>query len=169
METDAVGTGGSGERLSMGERPWTLPFILVAAIAIAGVLLALRQKPAGSAAENRGGWTPEAAAGAEAASLSIDVGNGARREFAALPWSSVMTVADVLEQARDFLPGIEFTQQGEGEMAMLVSLDGVVNDPAIGRFWIYDVDGTPGDVSFAVQRVEKGQRVHWVYSKKTVD
>jgi hypothetical protein len=169
METDATGTGRGGERSSREDRPWTLPFILVAAIAIAGVWLAIRKTPSESAAEKRVGWTAAAAAGAQAASLSIDYGNGARREFAALSWSDGMTVAGVMQQAREFHPGIQFTQQGEGEMAMLMSLDGVVNDAALGRFWIYEVDGKAGDVSFAVQRVESGQQVRWVYSEKPRD
>jgi hypothetical protein len=167
MKTDAMGTGRGGERSSREDRPWTLPFVLVAAIAIAGVWLAIRKTPSESAAEKRVGWT--AAAGDQAASLSIDYGNGARREFAALPWTDGMTVAGVMQQAREFHPGIQFTQQGEGEMAMLTSLDGVVNDAGLGRFWIYEVDGKAGDVSFAVQRVEPGQQVRWVYSEKARD
>jgi hypothetical protein len=76
-----------------------------------------------------------------------------------------MTVADVLQKAQAFRPGVIFAQQGEGDMAKLTSLDGVANDAAGGRFWIYDIDGKVGDLSFAVKRVNAGQEVHWRYAK----
>jgi hypothetical protein len=80
-----------------------------------------------------------------------------------------MTVADVMQAARDFRPGVRFSQQGEGDMALLTSLDGVTNDAAIGRFWLYDVDGKPGDVSFAIQKVSPGQPVQWTYGTRPAD
>jgi len=166
MESDASSTASGGRRSNANERPWTLPFVLVAAIAVAGVFLAIRRGPPEDSVESRGGWTPEVSAPAQSVSLAIDFGNGARRDFAALPWSQGMTVGDALMMAQDFRPGVTFAQQGEGEMALLTTLDGVANDPAIGRFWMYDVDGKAGDVSFARQPLNPGQKVNWVYTNK---
>jgi hypothetical protein len=169
METDDPGTVSGCERLQKNERPWTLPFVLVAAIAIAGVLLTMRQVARKDAAEQGGGWTPAPVEAGQTVSLAIDFGNGARRELAGLPWKEGMTVADVMQAARDFQPGVRFSQQGEGDMALLTSLDGVANDAAIGRFWLYDVNGKPGEVSFAMQKVNAGQRVQWTYGTKPAE
>lgn len=169
METDTPGTASTDKQASSNERPWTLPFLLVAAIAVTGVWLTIRRGPPENSAENRGGWTPAVSEAERTVSLSIEFGNGARRDFAALRWSPAMTVAGVMNAASEFRPGIAFTQQGEGDMALLTSLDGVANDAAIGRFWLYDVDGAAGKVSFAVQRVNAGQRVHWMYGNKPAD
>jgi hypothetical protein len=74
-----------------------------------------------------------------------------------------MTVADVLEAAASFRPGLKYTQQGSGELALLTSVDGVANGMPVGRFWLYEVNGRPGEVSFAVQRLNSGDRVLWAF------
>ena len=98
-------------------------------------------------------------------SLAIDFGNGARREFAALPWSDGLTLGKLMREARDFRPGIRYTQRGEGDMAFLTALEGVANDKAAGRYWFYEVDGQRGEVSFEVQPLEAGAKVLWVFKK----
>ena len=50
-------------------------------------------------------------------------------------------------------------------VAELISLDGVGNGTADGRFWLYEVNGKPGEVSFAIQPVAAGDRVLWVFKR----
>jgi hypothetical protein len=142
------------------------------ALAVTSAILAkFRQQPvkqgppAANAEASGAAWTPAADPQADSVSLEIDFGNGAGREFATLPWSAGMTVADVLKQASRFRPGIVFSQQGVGEGAFLTSLDGVTGDAAIGRFWIYEINGKSGEVSFAVQPVAAGDRVLWAFKQ----
>lgn len=118
----------------------------------------------GTAEETSAAWTPPAAAG-ETVALEIDFGNGARREFAALPYRDGMTVGDALRLARDFGPGLAFTRQGEGELSFLTSFDGVANQGPGGRFWLYQVDGERADVSYEVQPLAAGQRVLWQFTE----
>lgn len=169
METPAPGTASEPARQKNGH-PWALPVVLLAALALTSTLLAaFREKsPPRADGENAStpvaeGWTPPTTAG-QTVALSIDYGNGQRREFGALPWTEGMTVAGALQQARDFHPGIAYTHRGEGAQALLTSLDGVSNDSALGRFWLYEVDGRAGEVSYGVQTIMAGQSVKWTYS-----
>ena len=75
-----------------------------------------------------------------------------------------MTVADVLEEARTFRPGIRFTQQGAGASGFLSSLEGVSNEGSQGRNWRFLVDGRLGETSFCLAKVEPGSSVLWEYS-----
>jgi hypothetical protein len=135
----------------------------------AAILVKFRQEPrdyaAGSATSNQSAenWTPAPDPRSETVSLAIDFGNGARREFAALPWKDGMTVADLLKSATAFRPGLAFSQQGEGAQAFLTSLDGVAGRAEGSRFWLYEVNGEPGKVSFAIQRLAAGDRVLWAF------
>jgi hypothetical protein len=145
---------------------------LVLAVGLAAaswLLMSVRNDPdaprAGAGAkEQAAAWTPPVAAG-ETVALEIDFGNGARREFAALPHRDGMTVGDALRLARDFGPSLTFTHQGEGELSFLTSLDGVANQGPAGRFWLYQVDGEGADVSYEVQPLRAGQRVLWQFKE----
>jgi hypothetical protein len=149
---------------------WALPATLCVALAVTAAVLSLvRHEPPRDSDELvapgfNDGWTPPPSANAKAVSLLIDFGNGEHREFTALPWSLGMTVGEVLKAAQQFRPGIRFTQQGDGAMALLTAVDGVVNNPAIDRFWFYEIDGKRAEVSFGVQQIEPGQQVRWFYA-----
>jgi hypothetical protein len=145
---------------------------LVLAVGLAAaswLLMSVRNDPdapraAGGAKESPVAWTPLAAAG-ETVALEIDFGNGARREYAALPHRDGMTVGDALRLARDFGPSLAFTHQGEGELSFLTSFDGVANQGPGGRFWLYQIDGERADVSYEVQPLAAGQRVLWQFTE----
>jgi hypothetical protein len=170
METNDSSPAGPSGDFSPRSNPWTLPLVMVAGAALVGTWLLLAeaarrpQAPAqdGTADEN---WTPAERPEGETVSLAIDFGNGAHREFAALPWSEGLTLGKLMHEARDFRPGIRYTQKGEGEMAFLTSLEGVANDKAGDRYWFYEVDGERGEVSFDVQPLEAGAKVLWVFKK----
>jgi hypothetical protein len=116
--------------------------------------------PAGATAP----WTPSPPAEGETVRLTIDFGNGATHEFAALPWQTEMTVADLLVSAQRFRPGIQFTQIGRGETGFLSALDGLANEGAGGRNWLYRVDGRHAHQSFCLEKLEPGSHVLWSFT-----
>jgi hypothetical protein len=144
--------------------PWTMPLVLLVALAITGALLVKfrHDAPSDAGAEPGGsqsGWSAAIDPQSELVSLAIDFGNGARREFRVLPWTAGMTVADLLESAAEFRPGIRYSRQG----ALLTSIDGVSNGSPADRFWLYEVNGQMGKVSFAEQPLAAGDEVLWAF------
>lgn len=109
-------------------------------------------------------WTPAPQPTGETVQLVIDFGNGARREFDALPWSPGTTVADVMEAARSFHPGIRYTQQNSGESGFLTMLEGVENEGTGGRYWRFSVDGEVGKSSYCIAQVEPGSSILWEFT-----
>jgi hypothetical protein len=95
--------------------------------------------------------------------LAIDFGNGATREFAALPCRDGMTVADLLAAARDFQPSITYAQTGTQAHAFLTSLEGVGSQAVQGNFWFYEINGNRGTRSFGIQPLIPGDRVLWTF------
>jgi len=114
-------------------------------------------------------WTPSPQPVGETVALTIDFGNGAKKVFAALPWQAEMTVADLLETARKFRPGIDFSQIGSGEGGFLSSLDGLANEGASGRNWFYRVDDRHAHVSFCLEKIEPGMHVLWAFTDEMFD
>jgi hypothetical protein len=150
-----------------------LPLVLVAATAVVGGLLVAYRPaatPSGphaptSVDSESASWTPSPQPEGQTATLTVDFGNGSRREFT-LPWTAGMTVGDLMERAREARPSVAFTQQGKGKMAFLTSLEGVTNATgASGRYWLYSVDGQHAKVSFAVQPVDAGAAVLWEFRR----
>ena len=164
METKQSGTDGTQPtpRCSGG---WLFPALL--AIGLLGLLLITRWTPSQPPLRltvSPDTWVPTPQPTGETVSLTLDFGNGAKKEFAALPWQGEMTVADLLEQARKFRPGIEFTQVGQGESGFLTALDGLANEGGEGRNWIYRVDGRHANVSFCLEKIEPGTHVLWTFT-----
>ncbi|MBX3433838.1 MAG: DUF4430 domain-containing protein [Pirellulales bacterium] len=167
--TDAALVGGAVCGVD-AERWWALPLMLALLV---GVVAAIGFWTAGGQFPNT--IRPDAEADrapivlspspqGASASLAIDFGNGARREFAALPWRPQMTVADLMEAAREFRPGIVYEQQGTGAGAFLTALEGVAGEGAGGRWWQYLVNGRPANDSFGVHQLNAGDRVLWRFA-----
>jgi hypothetical protein len=95
----------------------------------------------------------------EKVSLTIDFGNGRRQEFESVAWHQGMTVADSLSAAR----GLATSQKGSGSGAFLTEINGVANEGADGRNWMYEVNGAGADRSFAVYVLRPGDRVLWTF------
>ena len=150
---------------------WALALLILAAIGVATSLLLVFRDPSGSngggaaAPEDESNWAAAPAPVGETVALTVDFGNGARREFDALPWRPGMTVGDLLRQAREFSPPLAFTQQGAGETAFLTSLEGVANETGAGRYWLYRIDDRRGDKSFDVAPLAAGERVLWRFGQ----
>ena len=144
---------------------WKFPLLLV--VVLLGIFFWKRSEPVAQQAaptEAPAEWTPSAKPTGEMVRLEIDFGNGARRQFDALPYKADMTVADVLVAARESQPGISFTQVGEGAGGFLTELEGLKNEGASGRNWRYEVAGTPGSQSFCLQKVAAGELVRWWFA-----
>ena len=165
--TDGV-DGNSGGQKSHGG--WVFPALLATVLLIAAAIAFGNRQPGtqGAAPGTIGSWTPSERPQGSTAALVIDFGNGARKQFAALPWQAGMTVAQVMEQARKFRPGVEFTQVGEGASGLLTAIDGLKNEGSGGRNWRYrvrDQDGDHfGEVSFCLEPIEPGMSVLWEFA-----
>ena len=156
--TDEAGGTGAAEG-------WAFPALLAVVLLIAAVV-AVRGKREISQQSSDEGWTPSPAAQGETVSLEIDFGNGVQQRFEALLWQPEMTVAELLQAASKFRPGITFTQQGKGKNGFLTALQGLANEEAGGRYWTYQVDGKHGQVSFCLQKLSPGQHVLWKFAAK---
>lgn len=144
---------------------WKFPLLL--AVVLLGIFLWKRSEPATQPAVSTAvsaDWSPAARPTGDTVGLEIDFGNGALRVFEDLPYQTEMTVADVMEQARRFQPGISYTQVGEGAGGFLTELEGLKNQGASGRNWQYEVAGTPGNKSFCLQTVAAGELVRWSFA-----
>jgi hypothetical protein len=160
METEADARNCCGNAAA-----WKFPLLLV--LLLLGIFLWKRSEPATQPAiptEVSEDWAPSAEPTGDTVALEIDFGNGARRVYDSLPHHAKMTVADVMNAAREFQPAIRFTQVGEGAGGFLTELEGLKNEGAGGRNWQYEVSGTPGNKSFCLQTVEPGGGVRWTFA-----
>jgi len=157
--TDESGTPAPGNS-------WLFPALLLV-VAVGVAIFAFASRPSGgdpNSAPPAESWTPAPAPTGETVSLVIDFGNGAKREFDALPWSPGMAVADVMEAARTFRPNIQYAQQGSGERGLLTALEGVSNEGGSGRNWRFLIDGKLGQMSFCLAEVEPGSSILWEFT-----
>lgn len=95
----------------------------------------------------------------EQVSLSLDFGDGQQEEFSSIPWRSGMTIADLFHE----VPGVSISQKGTGKIAFLTGINGIENQGADGRNWIYEVNGQSGDRSFADYELYAGDSVLWTF------
>jgi len=156
---------GETQQASNSNGGWLFPLFL------AGILLLLfgfsRWLPGPMPPQQAGlaaHWTPSPLPKHKTVGLTIDFGNGAKKEYAALPWHEKMTVADLLVAAQKFRPGIQFLQVGRGEQGFLSSLGGLANEGAGGRNWLYQVDGRHAHVSFCLEKLVPGMHVLWSFT-----
>jgi hypothetical protein len=94
--------------------------------------------------------------------LSIDFGGGRRTRFAAIAWHDGMSVADLMNA----WPTVTITQKGSGDSAMVTAIDGIANEGADGKNWLYRVNGKFADRSFAVYELKPGDQVLWTFGPR---
>ncbi len=148
---------------------WAFPALLFVVLVVAAWLG--RQESESKATQERGepattAWTPSPQAVGETVGLTIDFGNGATKQFAALPWRKGLTIEHLMQLAADYRPGITFSQQGQGEKGLLASIEGLKNQGAGGRNWLYRVNGKHGKMSFCISPLEPGDQVLWGFAIK---
>jgi len=137
---------------------WRLPVLL--ALVLAAVWL-LRDRSAAPPAERS---TPAAAAETvtgKKVSLTLDFGDGRRRDLGPISWQQGMTIDDAMRGAAG--SALKLGVRGSGEAAFLSEVDGVANDGAAGRYWTYTVNGKAGDRSFAIYELAPGDHVVWTF------
>ena len=96
--------------------------------------------------------------------LTIDTGEP-KVTTAKVPYAEKMTVRDVLRAAE--AQGITSAYEGEGEGAMLQSLQGIGNEGGgkEAKNWIYYVNGKQGTTSSAVYSLQPGDAIIWRFEK----
>jgi hypothetical protein len=94
-------------------------------------------------------------------SLAIDFGDGQQQTYDSIAWREGMTVRDLTRETRR--DKLKLDVRGTGASAFLHNLDGVENEGADGRNWLYSVNGKPGDKSFAICELQPGDRVLWTF------
>lgn len=145
--------------------PWRLPLLLV--VVLVAIVAARTSQQRDRAVKRELRPLPQVTAVAgKNVSLTIDFGDGRRREFDAVAWHSGMTVDDLMTAASRLPDGIRYTVGGDGEMMMLASIDGVENEWRGGRFWLYRVNDASADRSLGVCELQPGDRVLWTFSEK---
>lgn len=95
----------------------------------------------------------------EKIALTIDFGDGRPKNFEAIAWRSGMTVADAMKAAS----GVTFSQKGSGQSAFVTSIDGVQNQGADAKNWMYKINSKVADRSFAVYELKPGDRILWTF------
>ena len=119
----------------------------LALLLVIGAFFAIRavRTPEGAGGGYAAGWRPSPRPEGPSVSLEVDYGNGARRSWAALPWTQGMSVLDALVAAAAFRPGLTYELRGTDQAALVTSIDGLLNLGDGGRNWLYSVDGERGD------------------------
>ena len=140
---------------------WRLP-LLLATILVAMLLLQGRGRR-GEDADQRDVRSAERAidSAAEPVQLTIDFGNGEQPVRQTASWREGMTVADLMNGA----PAVQDRSKGAGESAFLTQINGVANEGAGGRNWLYRVNGEHADRSFAVYKLRPGDHVLWTFAE----
>jgi hypothetical protein len=138
---------------------WRLPVLLAVVLA---AMLAWRGR--GLLSENAKRDLPPASAGkptGEQVLLTLDFGDGEKKELISVPWREGMTVADLMTNASK----VSITQKGSGQGALLTSINDVSNQGADGKNWTYKVNDQDADRSFAVFKLHPGDRVLWTFGQ----
>lgn len=113
--------------------------------------------------ENAANTVPTAESG-QKVSLAVDFGGGKERTIDGLAWREGMTIDDLLAAASQSPGNIQVTSQGTGGSTFLSAIDGVANEGAGGRNWMYSVNGQRGDRSYAVFELRPGDHVLWTFA-----
>lgn len=137
---------------------WRLPLVL--GLVLAG-MLAWRSASMRESVPPAGNQTAAGSldASQEHVSLVVDFGGGKQRKFDKLPWHAGMTVADLVGEAT----GIEVTQQGTGQGALVTAIDGIASEGQDKSNWTYEVNGKSGDRSYAIYELHPDDRVLWTF------
>ena len=94
--------------------------------------------------------------------LEVDFGDNKPGKSIVVVCSPDSTVLQSLERARE-MKKLKFDSRGVGETAFLSSIDGVKNEGADGKNWIYKVNGQLGDKSAGIYELDPGDTVIWTF------
>ncbi|WP_425616772.1 DUF4430 domain-containing protein [Anatilimnocola sp. NA78] len=94
--------------------------------------------------------------------LTIDYGDGSKRQFTAIPWKEKQTALEVLEAAAKHPRGVKFKHRGSGATVLVTAIDDLSNQ-AGGNSWLYEVNGKLADRSCGVYEVQAGDTLLWKF------
>jgi hypothetical protein len=100
--------------------------------------------------------------GENTVTLTVDYGDGVRKEFTAIPWKEKLTAFDALQAAAKHPRGIKFKHRGAGAATLVVTIDDLSNQ-AGGNSWLYEVNGQLADRSCAVYELKAGDTLLWKF------
>ena len=145
---------------------WVFPVLLLVVLAVVfGVgKLGLKDPHLTGTTETPVGWLPSEVTQDASVGLTVDFGNGVKKQFDALPWHEGMTVESLMQEAKDWKPGIFYSQLGEGETGFLESIDGLKNEGLSGRNWKYEVNEKYAEIGFCLHPLEPGDRLLWKFA-----
>jgi hypothetical protein len=131
--------------------------------AIVGFLLLTMVGCKPPAAERNGDYLPAEKPTGPAVALVIDFDDGLEKHYK-LAADEPMTVLAALEAASKRERGIRYETKGSGEMAMVLSIDGLANEGGgKGRNWIYWVNGQLAEKSCGVYEVRPNDVILWKF------
>lgn len=95
-------------------------------------------------------------------SLTVELPGDVDIHYKAIPYVDGMTVFDVLTAASKHSRALKFKHTGSGEFAFLTEIEGVKNEGASGKNWVYKVDGERAKVGMGSMKLTAGNQVLWL-------
>jgi hypothetical protein len=139
---------------------WRLPLLLAVVLAVILLTQVRGTRENSIKPENASANNDATAPAIESVYLTINFGDGRPLINEAATWHEGMTVADLLNNE----PRISFATTGSGASAFLTEINGVANQGAAGRNWMYSVNGEHADRSFAVYELRPHDHVLWTFA-----
>jgi hypothetical protein len=102
---------------------------------------------------------PSDTASAKSVTLVVQSNSGYEPESNTVRWRPGMTIGDLMNAD----PRTSLQSQGSGASAFITSINGVANEGAGGRNWMYSVNGKRGDKSYALFELQPGDHVLWSF------
>ena len=113
-------------------------------------------------------------------SITIEAASDSQITFEKVSVGSDATVLDAMEKARadtknsgksessektEDQTDLDFSFIGSGETAFLKSINGLENEGAGARNWMFKVNNTKGDRSFAAFKIKDGDKIVWQFKE----
>lgn len=94
--------------------------------------------------------------------LAVNFGETPDPIAVAVVCSEDSTVLSILERAHN-MKELNLKFRGQGETAFVESINGIKNEGASGKNWIYRVNGKTGDKSAGIYEVDPQDKVSWQF------
>jgi hypothetical protein len=139
---------------------WTLPVLLALVL---GAILFSQSRRIREAVFKPPAAPPNvetAASSTQQVLLTINFGDGRALQNEESAWREGMTVLDLLQGQHN----ISFRSEGSGESTFLNELNGIENEGAAGRNWMYSVNGKRADRSIGAYQLRPNDHVLWTFT-----
>ena len=139
---------------------WCRLLVLAMVLAVVPALASAQESKANTKKAN----TQQSSANSKVVRLVIDFNDGSLKTYR-IDWEEGKTLEHYLKSASKHPRGIKMATRGSGPTAFLTSIDGLENQGASGKNWIYRINGELGTKSFALIKPKRGDRVLWKFGK----